>query len=150
MYDAYFDHIHDAGRAYALWVDPQSGVNKFHKLIMAALAFHADVHDYLVLGVTMLSLQLQAHAITEARTATIADAEVEAKAARQHQGALQQANFAMGLIPPGQGAVAPPNLGFALTHHQQEALRILSVRTRLPHNCKFDSSCVLYLLVGYS
>jgi hypothetical protein len=101
VYDAYFDCIHGAGRAYALWADPQAGFLKFRKLVMVALAFHADAHDQLVLGVALLSLQLQAHDIMGARTAAITDAEAQSEAAHQHQSALQQANLAMGLIPPG-------------------------------------------------
>jgi hypothetical protein len=81
---------------------------------MAALAFHADAHDQLVLGIAPLSLQLQANDIMGARTSAIADADAVAEAACQHQGALQQANLAMGLIPPDQGA-APSNPGFDLT-----------------------------------
>ncbi len=138
VYDAYFNRIHGAGRAYALWADAQAGLAKFCKSIMAALAFHADVHDQLVLGVAPLSLQLQAHDIMGARTTAIADADAVAEAARQHEGALQQANLAIGLIPPGRGAVAPPNPGIDLTCQEQEALRILSARTRLPFNRKFD------------
>ncbi len=41
------------------------------------------------------------------------------------EGALQQANLGMGLIPPGRGDVAPPNPGFDLSHQQQEALGVL-------------------------
>ncbi len=48
----------------------------------------------------------------------------------QHQGCLLAANRGMGLVTPGQGVQAPPNLGFDLTRNQELALAELVQRTR--------------------
>ena len=79
----------------------------------------------------------------EAWNAGIATAAAAAAADVAHRGALDSVNRGMGLLPPGRGVEAPPNLESDLTREQREALGNLSSRTRSINNCQF----VLYIII---
>ena len=48
----------------------------------------------------------------------------------QHQGRLLTANRGMGLVPPIQGVLPPPNLDYAINRKQELALGELVQRTQ--------------------
>ena len=59
--------------------------------------------------------------LREERSAALVTQEAAVVPQVQHQGLLLAATRGMGLVTPGQGVQAPPNLGFDLTCNQETA-----------------------------
>ena len=144
IFDDYFGST-GQGRNFEMWDNRAAGLIKFRTSVMTALQFHADAYtpEGALTGLLML-LRLQAHDIMVARNAAIATDAAAAAAAVAHRGALDSVNRGMGLLPPGRGVEAPPNPESDLTREQQEALRILSSRTR-----SINRQFVLYIIFFY-
>ncbi len=82
-------------------------------------------------------VQILANNLMVKQNAAIAAQEAAVEWQVQHQGCLLAANHGMGLVPPGQGVPAPPNLGFVLTCNQELALGELAQRTQSVDTSKY-------------
>ncbi len=135
MFNHYFHPINGTGRAWAMWSNPREGVAKFCKSVMTGLEFH---HAAFIAGeVAPTQVLILANDLMVERNAAIAAQEAAVERQVQHQGRLLAANRGMGLVPPGQGVPAPPNLGFDLTRNQELALGELAQRTQLVDTRKY-------------
>jgi hypothetical protein len=113
MFDQYFNPINGLRRAWLLWSNPREGVAKFWKSVMTGLQFHFEAFNK---GVNVpTQVQILANDLMVERNAALATQEAAVAQQAQHQGHLLAANHGMGLVTPGQGVQAPPNLGFDLT-----------------------------------
>lgn len=155
VFDTYFGPTGD-GRAFVMWGDRATGLTKFRTSVMAAMKYHADAYDAGDIGTSstfLVVVRLQAHDLMAERQVAITAAGDAAAATEAHRGQLNDINRGMGLIPNVQGVAAPPNV-VALTREQQEALNMLSTRTRSLNNGanrKFLSYfiCVLFDITHY-
>jgi hypothetical protein len=111
-----------------MWSNPPEGVAKFRKSVMTGLEFHYAA--FIASKVALTQVQIFANDLIVKRNAAIAAQEAAVGQQVQHQGLLLAANRGMGLVPPGQGVPAPPNLGFDLTCNQELALGELAQRTQ--------------------
>ncbi len=136
MFDQYFHPINGSGRAWTLWTNPHEDIAKFWKYVMTGLQFHFDAFNK---GVNCAPTQVQilANDLMVERSAALATQEAAVAQQVQHQGLLLAATRGMGLVTPGQGIQAPPNLGFDLTRNQELALAELAQRTRLVDTHKY-------------
>jgi hypothetical protein len=91
---------------------------------MAGLDFHSAV--FVAGEVAPTQVQILANDLMVERNAAVAAKEAAFGQQVQHQGLLLAANRGMGLVPPGRGVLAPPNLGFDLTRNQELALSELA------------------------
>ena len=96
---------------------------------MTGLQFHFDAFNEGVNGAPT-QVQILANDLMVERSAALATQEAAVAQQVQHQGLLLAATRGMGLVTPGQGVQAPPNLGFDLTRNQELALSELAQRTR--------------------
>jgi hypothetical protein len=128
VFDQYFHPINGTGRAWAMWSNPCEGVAKFRKSVMTGLEFHYAA--FIASEVALTQVQIFANDLIVEQNAAIAAQEAAVEQQVQHQGCLLAANCGMGLVPPGQGVPAPPNLGFDLTCNQELALGELAQRTQ--------------------
>ena len=71
-----------------------------------------------------------ANDLTVERNAALATQEALVTQQVQHQGRLLAANCGMGLVPPSQGVLPPPNLNYAINCNQELALGELAQRTQ--------------------
>ena len=129
VFDQYFHPINGSGRAWTLWTNPREGITKFRKSVMTGLQFHFDAFNEGVNGAPT-QVQILANDLMVERSAALATQEAAVAQQVQHQGLLLAATRGMGLVTPGQGVQAPPNLGFDLTRNQELALSELAQRTR--------------------
>jgi hypothetical protein len=130
MFDQYFNPIYRLGRAWLLCSNPCEGVTKFWKSVMTGLQFHFEAFNE---GVNHAPTQVQILAndlMVERNAGFVATQEAAVVQQAQHQGCLLAANRGMGLVTPGQGVQAPPNLGFDLTCNQELALAELVQQTQ--------------------
>ena len=107
---------------------PRTSLTKFRKSVMAGLDFHSAA--FVAGEVAPTQVQILANDLMVERNAVVAAKEAAFGQQVQHQGLLLAANRGMGLVPPGRGVLAPPNLGFNLTRNQELALSELAQRTR--------------------
>ena len=129
VFTQYFNPINGTGRAWAMWTTPpRTSLTKFRKSVMAGLEFHSAA--FVKGEVAPTQVQILANDLMVECKAAIAAMEASVGQQVQHQGLLLAANRGMGLVPPGQGVLAPPNLGFDLTRNQELALGELAQRTR--------------------
>ena len=91
---------------------------------MAGLDFHSAA--FVTGEVAPTQVQILANDLMVGRNAAVAAKEAAFGQQVQHQGLLLAANRGMGLVSPGQGVLAPPNLGFDLTRNQELALSELA------------------------
>jgi hypothetical protein len=96
---------------------------------MTGLQFRFDAFNEGVNGAPT-QVQILANDLMVERSAALATQEAAVAQQVQHQGLLLAATRGMGLVTPGQGVQAPPNLGFDLTRNQELALSELAQRTR--------------------
>ena len=106
----------------------RASLTKFRKSVMAGLDFHSAA--FVAGEVAPTQVQILANDLMVERNAAVAAKEAAGGQQVQHQGLLLAANRGMGLVPPGLGVLAPPNLGFDLTRNQELALSELAQRTR--------------------
>jgi hypothetical protein len=96
---------------------------------MTGLEFHSAA--FVAGEVAPKQVQILANDLMVECNAAVAAKEAAVRQQVQHQGLLLAANRGMGLVPPGQGVPAPPNLGFDLTRNQELALSDLAQRIHL-------------------
>ena len=96
---------------------------------MTGLQFHFDAFNEGVNGAPT-QVQILANDLMVERSIALTTQEAAVAQQVQHQGLLLAATRGMGLVTPGQGVQAPPNLGFDLTRNQELALSELAQRTR--------------------
>ena len=106
----------------------RASLTKFRKSVMAGLDFHSAA--FVAGEIAPTQVQILANDLMVERNAAVAAKEAAVGQQVQHQGLLLAANRGMGLVPPGLGVLAPPNLGFDLTRNQELALSELAQRTR--------------------
>ena len=112
-----------------MWTTASStSLTKFRKSVMAGLDFHSAA--FVAGEIAPTQVQILANDLMVERNAAVAAKEAAVGQQVQHQGLLLAANHGMGLVPPGLGVLAPPNLGFDLTRNQELALSELAQRTR--------------------
>jgi hypothetical protein len=130
VFTQYFNPINGTGRAWAMWTTaPRTSLTKFRKSVMTGLEFHSAA--FVAGEVAPTQVQILANDLMVERNAAVAAKEAAVRQQVQHQGLLLAANLGMGLVPPGQGVPAPPNLGFDLTRNQELALSDLAQRIHL-------------------
>ena len=130
VFTQYFNPINGTGRAWAMWTTASStSLTKFCKSVMAGLDFHSAA--FVAGEVAPTQVQILANDLMVERNAAVAAREAAVGQQVQHQGLLLAANRGMGLVPPRRGVLAPPDLGFDLTHNQELVLSELAQRTRL-------------------
>jgi hypothetical protein len=116
VFDQYFHLINGSGRAWTLWTNPHEGIAKFWKSVMTGLQIHFDTFNEGMNGAPT-QVQIMANDLMVERSAALATQEAAVAQQVQHQGLLLAATRGMGLVTPGQGVQAPPNLGFDLSHN---------------------------------
>ena len=95
---------------------------------MAGLEFHSAA--FVEGEVAPTQVRILVNDLMVERNAAVAAMEAAVGQQVQYQGLLLASNRGMGFIPPGQGVLAPPNLGFDLTRNQELALSELAQRKR--------------------
>jgi hypothetical protein len=129
VFTQYFNPINGTGRAWVMWTtSSRASLTKFRKSVMAGLDFHSTA--FVAAEIAPTQVQILANDLMVERNAAVAANEAAVGQQVQHQGLLLAANRGMGLVPPGLGVLAPPNLGFDLTRNQELALSELAQRTR--------------------
>ncbi len=128
FFDQYFNPISGAGRAWTMRTNPCDGLNKFRASTMTALEFHAKAFNDGPNAPTQV--QILANNLAVERNAALAAQEALVAQQVQHQGRLLAANRGMGLVPPSQGVLPPPNLDYAINCNQELVLGELAQRTQ--------------------
>jgi len=95
---------------------------------MSGLEFHSAA--FVEGEVAPTQVRILANDLMVECNAAVAAMEAAVGQQVQYQGLLLASNHGMGLVPPGQGVLDPPNLGFDLTRNLELALSELAQRTR--------------------